>query len=432
MAACYEQHDWIILGGTAAGRLAAQQATRSGLRVALIEPLESETRPWAELLVSQGAALAAGTIDWRSLQRQAQWHDRLWGDQRAALAAGGVDCLVGDGLLMRHRNQWRVQLGDRLLAGRRCLLALPGRSTVPLWTERAPVAAYTPDTIAQLAHRGVRPGERWLVTADSPMAIELAQVLRGLGAQVTLAAAGDRVLGGLPAAAAEWLQAELEAQAIEVILRAAPQQCKVLEGQTWIQVGDRAREVDCLLTDGNYQALLPKGFEQLCPRAIGIGDWPANDRLQLPLAPELYGCGALLGGHPIGAIAATEAQLIIRNSLQNPIQRPHCIRYEQQPWAVRGPLPLALVGGGEGPKLRTATLTLAAGRCQIQHDRQGQLQGALLLALGAIEAISTVAALMARSGTVADLAHLPATESPAIDLLRRTAQQALIADRFRQ
>jgi hypothetical protein len=52
--------------------------------------------------------------------------------------------------------------------------------------------------------------------------------------------------------------------------------------------------------------------------------------------------------------------------------------------------------------------------------------------LGAIEAISTVAALMARSGTVADLAHLPATESPAIDLLRRTAQQALIADRFRQ
>ncbi|HEY9690277.1 MAG TPA: FAD-dependent oxidoreductase [Coleofasciculaceae cyanobacterium] len=427
MTAWYERHDWIVLGGTAAGRVAAGRAAQAGRRVALVEPMAGETRPWAEALVNQGAALATGAIDWRSLARQAQWQDRWVADQRASLAALGVDLIVGDAILDRSRQgTLRVRVDDRGLWGQRYLLALPGRSTVPLWTEQTAVAAYTPDTIATLADRGVRPGERWLVTADSPITIELAQVLRQLGACVTLATPGPQVLAGLPPIAAAWLQTELESQAIEVIPQAAPHQCKVLEGQTWIQIGDRAREIDCLLTDGDYQALLPKGFERLWPRAIGAHDWPANDQLQLPLGadPHLYGCGAILGGYPLEPIAQREALLIIENSLRSPWQRPQPIGYEFQPWAIRGPLPLAVVGGGDQAG-QTHELATPIGRCQIQFDRHRRLQGACLLAPGAIDAISAVAVLLGRSGTLQDLLLLPAAQSEAIDLLRQTAQQAL-------
>ncbi len=427
MTAWYERHDWIILGGTAAGRVAARRAAQAGQRVALVEPRGGETRSWAEVLVNQGAALATGTIDWRSLARQSQWHDRWVADQRASLAALGVDVIVGDAILDRSRQgSLRVRVDDRGLWGRRYLLALPGRSTVPLWTEQTAVAAYTPDTIAALTERGVRPGERWLVTADSPIAIELAQVLRQLGARVTVAAPGAQVLAGLPSIAAAWLQTELESQAIEVICHAAPHQCKVLDGQTWIQIGDRAQEIDCLLTDGNYQAFLPKGFERLWPRAIGTHDWPANDRLRLPLGSgaALYGCGAILGGYPLEPIAQMEALLIVENSLRSPWQRPQAMGYEHQPWAIRGPLPLAVVGGGDRVG-QTHELATPIGRCQIQVDRHQRLQGACLLAPGAIDAISAVAVLLERSGTAQDLVLLPAAQSEAIDLLRQTAQQAL-------
>lgn len=429
MTGWYERHDWIILGGTAAGRVAAQRAAQAGQRVALVEPRGGETRQGAEVLVEQGAALAAGTIDWRSLARQVQWRDRWLADQRATLAALGVDLIVGDGILERSpRGSLRVRVGDRGLWGRRYLLAPPGRSTVPLWAEQRSVTAYTPDTIAALADRGVRPGERWLVTADSPITIELAQVLRQLGAHVTLATPGPQVLAGLPPIAAAWLQTELESQAIEVIPQAAPHQCQVLDGQPWMQIGDRAQEVDCLLTDAHYQVLLPKGFERLWPRAIGAHDWPTNDQLQLPLDADapLYGCGAILGGYPLEPIAQREALLVVENSLRALWERPQAVAYDRQPWAIRGPLPLAVVGGGDRTS-RTHALTTRIGRCQIQFDRQQRLQGACLLAPGAIDAISAVAVLLGRSGTLQDLMLLPAAQSEAIDLLRQTAQQALAA-----
>lgn len=444
MAAWYEQHDWIIFGGTAAGRLAAQRAARAGQRVALVEPAIGESRHWAEGWVQQGPAIAAGAIDWQALHRQTRWHQRQERAEAASLAALGVDYLVGDPIIERsRRGEPVVRVGDRWLRGRRWLVAAPGRSTVPAWTAHCSARAYSPESIAAIADRGVRPGERWLVMADSPLAIELAGALQQLGAQVTVAAAGDRLLQGLPKVAADWLQAELAARSIETILRAAPQQSKVLEGQTWVQIGDRALEIDCLLSDRYDLPQLPKGL------AIGLPDlweWSTTDRLQLlaapalgRLAPPIYGCGAILGGYPLADLAATEALWIVQEAGRPPWQPSQPLRYDCQPWGVGGDWSLAVVGQFEDrddrmadrppaqchAPMQTVTLNRPIGRCQLRFDQQHRLRSAILLAPEARSALVMVAQLLARSGKLADLAQVPAPPASAIELLRQTAIAAM-------
>jgi pyruvate/2-oxoglutarate dehydrogenase complex dihydrolipoamide dehydrogenase (E3) component len=452
MAAWYEQHDWIIFGGTAAGRLAAQRAARLGQRVALVEPAIGERRHWAELWVQQSRAIATGAIDWQSLNRQAQWQARQAASEAASLAALGVDYLVGDPVIEQsRRGEALVRVGDRWLRGRRWLVAVPGRSTVPAWTADCSARAYSPESIADIADRGVRPGERWLVMADSPLAIELAGALQQLGAQVTVAAASDRLLQGLPTVAADWLQAELAARSIETILRATPQQSKVLDGQTWVQIGDRALEIDCLLSDRYDLPLLPKGL------AIGLPDlWErgTTDRLQLLAspalgrsAPPIYGCGAILGGYPLPDLAAAEALWVIEEGCRAAWQPSRPMRYDCQPWGVGGDWSLALVGQfqfhdslndhwhdpchaslanpGDRPSstvtANAVTLNQAIGRCHLQFDDRQRLRSAVLLAPDARSALVPVSLLLARSGSLADLAQLPAARSSAIELLRQTA-----------
>ncbi|TAD74305.1 MAG: hypothetical protein EA001_15280 [Oscillatoriales cyanobacterium] len=454
MAAWYEQHDWIIFGGTAAGRLAAQRAARAGQRVALLEPpsqtARQTARHWAALLVQQGGAIATGALDWQGLNRQAQWHTRQGIAEAASLAALGVDYWVGDPIIERsRRGESLVRLGDRWLRGRQWLVAAPGRSTVPAWTASCSARAYTPESIAEIADRGVRPGERWLVMADSPLAIELAGALRGLGAQVTVAAAGDRLLQGLPRVAADWLQAELAARSIETILRATPQQSKVLEGQTWVQIGDRALEVDCLLSDRYDSPQLPKGLVSGLP---GLWEWGTTDRLQLLVSPELgrtvppiYGCGAILGGYPLPDLAAIEALWIVEDQDRAPWQPGPPIRYDCQPWGVGGDWSLAVVGQFEDSQdladrprdrptehrdqpVQTVTLNQSAGRCQLQFDDQQQLRSAVLLVPAAHMALVAVGALLGRSGGLSDLVQLPTGGSEAIELLRQTAIVAQTLD----
>jgi hypothetical protein len=67
------------------------------------------------------------------------------------------------------------------------------------------------------------------------------------------------------------------------------------------------------------------------------------------------------------------------------------------------------------------TLNQAIGRCHLQFDDRQRLRSAVLLAPDARSALVPVSLLLARSGSLADLAQLPAARSSAIELLRQTA-----------
>jgi dihydrolipoamide dehydrogenase len=196
--------DAIVLGAGPAGETVASRLGDRGLRTALVEQelVGGECAYWAcipskTLLrapeVRSEAERAAGTSTperrWQELAEYRDYMIRNLDDsgEVEGYERNGVRVLKGRA---RLSGSAKVQVGNELLEGERIVIAtgsetrippIPGLQEAGYWTNReATTLSAVPDSV--------------VVLGGGPVGIELAQLMRGFDAEVTLIESADRLL----------------------------------------------------------------------------------------------------------------------------------------------------------------------------------------------------------------------------------------------
>ncbi len=222
-----ERYDLAVLGGGSGGLAAAQQAARLGAKVVLFEPqrlggtcvhvgcvpkkamwLAADLAHQLELARGFGFDINAGALDWPSfVARRQAYIERAEGSygrrlaelgirvvrERARLGHDGAVCSPGVQVQARHRL---IATGGR-----------PARVDVPGFDLGA-----VSDGVFGLDHLP----RRIVIVGGGYIAVEMAGLLQGLGAEVTLLVRGDRVLGHFDADLAAALAESMRARGIVI------------------------------------------------------------------------------------------------------------------------------------------------------------------------------------------------------------------------
>jgi glutathione reductase (NADPH) len=254
-----DQYDLAVLGGGSGGLAAAQQAARLGAKVVLFEPgrlggtcvhvgcvpkkalwLAADLAHQVELARGIGFNVSAGALDWPAfVARRQAYIDRAEAGYAQRLVDLGIRVvrerarLGSDNTVSSHGVT--VQATHRLIAtgGR------PARVDVPGFEYGA-----LSDDVFGLD----RLPRRIAIVGGGYIAVEMAGLLHGLGAEVTLFVRGDQVLGHFDADLAEALAGSMRARGIVVHTRSAVDAVERRDGGVLLRTsGERVHRADWLL-----------------------------------------------------------------------------------------------------------------------------------------------------------------------------------------
>ena len=355
-------YDLVIIGSSRVGIYAAQKAALLQARVALVTQSEllpdntvigkaiAEIGQWnyrlsdyASNTSTELVSLAAAQKRAVKIERAVQTYNSL-----ADLAALGVDVIVEKGEFCRL-PQLAFQTAKRRLRSRKFLIAT-GASFVPEFVSQQDVKEYlTLDKFWQTDFACL--GQEIIVVGGDPAALELAQTLVRFQKDVTLITPQSRILPREDAEVVLLLQAQLEAEGIKIYTDAAVSQIKTIDGQKWLQAGDRALNAASIIfadrRQPNIAGLNLEGVNVKCDRTrIHV------NRLLQTSNPDIYACGDVIGGYSLPSIAQHEADIVLKNTLFLPFYRTH---YHSVPWTVSTQPNFARVG-------------LTTKQAQAQHD----------------------------------------------------------------
>ncbi|MGL5082411.1 MAG: dihydrolipoyl dehydrogenase family protein [Microcoleaceae cyanobacterium] len=355
-------YDVVIVGGSLTGRYAAATAAQMQARVALVEPqppqdpigqIQGDLYRQALVIVSQilrqakqVQTLGLSEVFASGLKEPIAWDNlQYWATQVTAnavesyslgrLATQGVDVIMGQGEFI-SKPGLRFRVNQRILRSRTYLLAMAGQPRVPEIPGLSLTGFLTPQTIGKLYQLP----QKLVVVGGDPGGIELAQVFAQLGSQVTIAVQSPQILAQEDPEAAHLIQAQLEAEGIQILTRTEVIQAQIIQKQKWLQVRNKAIEVDeILLATGQRPQLSQFNLE-----AVGVeimkNQLPVNSKLQTT-NPRIYACGAVLGGYSFVHLANYEAKIALKNALYWPRFR---VCYRGIPWAIFSNPQLARVG----------------------------------------------------------------------------------------
>lgn len=439
-------YDLVVIGNSAAGVQAAIAARQHQARVALVSQAGS-----AALLPEQchrHTLLELGRVE-TSLQQLAQtdlwrlnslfqaaavppWLEetvRLTEEMRspAALASLGIDVLAGSGQFCGQPTVG-FQSGGRCLTARAYLIATGSRSHIPAIPGLASIPYWTPErllnhppNLAQFRH--------WIILGGTAVAIELAQVIQRLGGQVTLIVAAPQVLSLAEAETSYRIQAQLEAEGVDVRTSVSVTQVRSLEGKLWLQVGYQALEADDLLI-ATEQA---PNVESLNLAAVSVA-WSEVGILcdrHYQAAPRIYVCEGRLGRDCFSHLAVQEALWVVHNLMT--FWPP--ARSQLRPWVLFTEPEVAQVGltltdalQRYGKRVLVLQRSLKAqmqqsidSHCQLIVHRNGHLLGATVVGNQASELIGTIALAMQERMSIAAFVRLPVPSPTWLELLHQVA-----------
>jgi pyruvate/2-oxoglutarate dehydrogenase complex dihydrolipoamide dehydrogenase (E3) component len=319
-------YDLVVVGATIAGEAAAIAAAKSYARVAWI--LETEFQPDYVTLFSTLATQVRQGLSLQSLAQAMPWLTEQWQVQHSLseVQARGVDILTGD-FQFQTIPSLAVEIGQRRLRSRTYLLALPAFSPQP-----------NANSVAALWQRFQQsPRSQWpksiACIGDSPQAAALSQSLNQLGCQAMWVIPSANLLPTEDPDLVQWLKTDLESNGVTLI----PNGQVVSRSLQVITVGseEQAHPVDAVVMFSEAAPAIrglekfSAGLDALNLRRTATGLW-VNPALKTS-QPQIYACGALLGGYNITSLAIREAEWAVQNAL---FRQNKPILYHHLPYAI--------------------------------------------------------------------------------------------------
>ncbi|MEB3357659.1 MAG: NAD(P)/FAD-dependent oxidoreductase [Synechococcales bacterium] len=359
-------YNLVILGGSLEARYAAEIAARQRARVALVEPEGGVARGlWGDAvrvqtlqhlmrICRQGQQAQAAGLSWGDACSQPElkpmagwdWASALvdyqsQGRSLANLSALGVDVVVGQGKF-QPQPRLGVAVNGRVLRSATYLLA-PGSSPLQPAIDGLGTSDYlTVEQFFQPTGLAQWP-DQLFVLGDDVRAVELAQLCRRLGIQVTLVVSSPHLLPMEDPEAAARVQYHLEAEGVQILTQATVTQARSLDGKVWMQVGNRAIAADHLLVAAGRRPNLEE--LALAPLELAADQKGLRiDRLLRTSHPRIFACGAAVDAYPFANVARYEAAIAVHNALSPIGLMRQRVNYHTVPWLIGTDPPLARVG----------------------------------------------------------------------------------------
>lgn len=351
--------DLVVVGAGSGGIAGAIRAARHGARVAVCDDgalggtcvnvgcvpkkamwLAAELAEAQVLAAELGFANTPAALDWGAfVGRRERYIQNIHGSYRRRFDELGITLIPARATLLDART---VRAGERVLSAPRLLLATGARPRRP--EIRGQHLGSDSDGFFALREAP----RRVAIIGGGYIAVELAGVLRALGAEVVLFVRGERLLHAFDADIAEVLLGAMRRRGVEVVLRH--------ELDDLHRVGDFI-EVHC--NSGEVVG----GFDQVlwaigrAPHTAGLGLESASialddkgfvrvDPWQETTAPGVYAVGDVTAAPALTPVAiAASRRLMDRLFAGRPASR---MDYDDVPTVVFSHPPIASVGLGEG------------------------------------------------------------------------------------
>ena len=418
-------YDLVVIGDSPEGIYAAIAAANLKARVALVEqPLEKHPRGSeaiyrhtlahaARLHKERQGFLFGGGLDNNArpeahaqlLARVKSWAEAVSFNQSAEnsavfLAASGVDFISGAGEFCRLPEQGFV-VQNRRLRSRRYLIATGSCPQTPA-IEGLRATGYLEASSWQ---DGRSLPQTLIIIGGDPISVQLAQSLARLGKNVVLVVEDKHILPYEDREASKLIQAQLEAEGVQIFTASPVIQVKQIDDKKWVQAGNQAIEADEIVLTTHQPYL-----EGLNLAGVGV-KWGqrgvvVNRRLQTT-NPRIYACGDVLGGYPFAHIAQAEARVALKNALFFPVAQ---VDYRSLPWVIFTDPPLARVGLTEAQAKRYGDVLVVqryfksvaeaqirdqtTGLCKLVLLPTGEILGAHIVGPEAGELIGAIALAM--------------------------------------
>jgi pyruvate/2-oxoglutarate dehydrogenase complex dihydrolipoamide dehydrogenase (E3) component len=418
-------YDLVIIGSSWEGIYAARNAVQLKARVALVTQWNTKYLPndtlvnhslseigsWNYRLANKFWATASEiklpTISFSEANNWAIEINSVVQTQNslASLAALGVDVIVGKGEFYRL-PKLGFQVNKRKLRSRSFLLAT-GSNFASRFIDSNSSNSYL--TLRDLGSQKLSDlPNNLIVVGSDPLALELAQTLARFNKQITLVVQHPRILPQEDLDIATLIQAQLEAEGINIYTNSEVSQIRVINNQKWLQAGDRALSTDEIIMvdyrQPNIEGLNLAGIDvKYDHQRVYV-----NQKLQTT-NPNIYACGDLIGGYCLPNIAQYEVNIILKNTLFFPWYKTN---YNNLAWAILTQPNLARVGLTEdqakqqyGEKIyvvkeyfknitQAQILEQTTGLCKLLVKENGTIIGCSLMGDRAADLITAIALMM--------------------------------------
>jgi pyruvate/2-oxoglutarate dehydrogenase complex dihydrolipoamide dehydrogenase (E3) component len=412
-------YDLVVIGSSWVGIYAAQKAVQLQARVALVTSCDDLFLPndaltidtlskigrWNDQLANNPVTKVSARV---SLTAAKNYLNRATStiqtkNSLANLAALGVDVIPGKGEFCRLPHL-AFQTTHRKLRSRAFLLAT-GANYLSQVAEDAD-DCLTLDELWQTNLDSLE--QNIIIVGSNPAALELAQTLARFEKTITLVTAQSRILPLEDPEFALLLQAQLEAEGIKLYLDSPLSQIKTIDGQKWVQAGDRALTAEQIIIADTRQP----NIAGLNLAGVGVKydrqKVHVNRKLQTS-NPNIYACGDIIGGYSLPNFARYEANVILKNTLFFAWYR---VNYHALPWVISTQPNFARVGlttqqaqQQYGKDLYLVTEYFAdlerspisdytTGMCKLLVRENGKIVGCSLISDRAEELITAIALMM--------------------------------------
>jgi glutathione reductase (NADPH) len=354
-----EQFDLVVIGGGSGGLATAQRAAEYGARVVLIESgllggtcvnvgCVPKKIMWnaAELgsalddARDYGFPVEAGAVDWAALKaRRDTYIHRLNGLYAANLARHKVELLHARASFAAAHT---IDAGGRTLSAPHIVIATGGAPVVP------PIPGaelgITSDGFFELTAAP----KRVAVLGSSYIAIELAGIFNGLGAQTTLVLRGEHALRNFDRMLGETILSILHEEGVQIVTRAAlGSVARSADGALALEVGQTRPlgPFDCVLwAIGRAARTGDLGLERAGVTLDREG-FIATDLYQATSAAGIYAVGDVTGRAQLTPVAIAAGRRLADRVFGG--QAGRHLDYENIPTVIFGRPPLGTVGLSE-------------------------------------------------------------------------------------
>lgn len=215
------EYDMIVIGGGAAGLTSSGIAASFGAKTIMIEAHRlGGDCTWTGCIPSKALLHLSQKggdqrVDPYERMRQIRNHVYHDADRPEIFEKMGVEVAFGKASFVdKHTVKIASEVGERIITGKKIIIATGGRAAVPPIPGLESVSYMTNETLFELTETP----HHLLIIGAGPIGIEMAQAFRNLGAEVSVVDVAPRIMPRDIEALTSQLQAHLEGQGIRFYL----------------------------------------------------------------------------------------------------------------------------------------------------------------------------------------------------------------------